>query len=55
MEAKLIQPTIIYDYPVETSPLSKNKLEDPAFVERFEIYAGGMEIGNAYTELNDPQ
>ena len=55
VEAKLIQPTIIYDYPVETSPLSKNKPEDPAFVERFEIYAAGMEIGNAYTELNDPQ
>ena len=52
---KLIQPTIIYDYPVETSPLSKNKPDDPAFVERFEIYAAGMEIGNAYTELNDPQ
>ena len=55
MEEKLIQPTIIYDYPVETSPLSKNKPDDPAFVERFEIYAAGMEIGNAYTELNDPQ
>ncbi len=55
VESKLIQPTIIYDYPVETSPLSKNKPEDPAFVERFEIYAAGMEIGNAYTELNDPQ
>ncbi len=54
-EAKLIQPTIIYDYPVETSPLSKNKPDEPAFVERFEIYAAGMEIGNAYTELNDPQ
>jgi lysyl-tRNA synthetase, class II len=54
-EGKLIRPTIIYDYPVETSPLSKNKPEDPAFVERFEIYAAGMEIGNAYTELNDPQ
>jgi lysyl-tRNA synthetase class 2 len=54
-EEKLIQPTIIYDYPVETSPLSKNKPDDPAFVERFEIYAAGMEIGNAYTELNDPQ
>jgi lysyl-tRNA synthetase class 2 len=54
-EEQLIQPTIIYDYPVETSPLSKNKPEDPAFVERFEIYAAGMEIGNAYTELNDPQ
>jgi len=55
VEAKLIQPTIIYDYPVETSPLSKQKPDDPAFVERFEIYAAGMEIGNAYTELNDPQ
>jgi lysyl-tRNA synthetase, class II len=55
VEHQLIQPTIIYDYPVETSPLSKNKPEDPAFVERFEIYAAGMEIGNAYTELNDPQ
>jgi lysyl-tRNA synthetase class 2 len=55
VEDKLIQPTMIYDYPVESSPLSKNKPEDPAFVERFEIYAAGMEIGNAYTELNDPQ
>ena len=55
MEEQLIQPTLIYDYPVETSPLSKNKPDDPAFVERFEIYAAGMEIGNAYTELNDPQ
>ena len=55
VEHQLIQPTFIYDYPVETSPLSKNKPEDPAFVERFEIYAAGMEIGNAYTELNDPQ
>ncbi|PWU08636.1 MAG: lysine--tRNA ligase [Terriglobia bacterium] len=54
-EEKLIQPTIVYDYPVETSPLSKNKPDDAAFVERFEIYAAGMEIGNAYTELNDPQ
>ncbi|MFB3827251.1 MAG: lysine--tRNA ligase [Bryobacteraceae bacterium] len=54
-ESKLIQPSIVYDYPVETSPLSKNKPEDPGFVERFEIYAAGMEIGNAYTELNDPQ
>jgi lysyl-tRNA synthetase class 2 len=55
IEPTLVQPTIIYDYPVEVSPLSKNKPEDPAFVERFEIYAAGMEIGNAYTELNDPQ
>jgi lysyl-tRNA synthetase class 2 len=55
VEEHLIQPTIIYDYPVETSPLSKNKPDEPEFVERFEIYVAGMEIGNAYTELNDPQ
>lgn len=54
-ESKLIEPTMIYEYPVETSPLSKNNLDDPAFVDRFEIFAAGMEIGNAYTELNDPQ
>lgn len=54
-EPHLFQPVIIYDYPIETSPLSKSKPDDPGFVERFEIYAGGMEIGNAYTELNDPQ
>jgi lysyl-tRNA synthetase class 2 len=54
VEPKLIQPTFIYDYPVEVSPLSKNKVSDPSFVDRFEIYAAGMEIGNAYTELNDP-
>jgi lysyl-tRNA synthetase class 2 len=54
-EPELIQPTIIYDFPVETSPLSKSKPDDPATVERFEIYAAGMEIANAYTELNDPQ
>ena len=46
---------MIYDYPLETSPLSKNKPDEPGFVERFEIYAAGMEIANAYTELNDPQ
>ena len=54
IEPTLVQPTIIYEYPVEVSPLSKNNLQDPAFVDRFEIYAAGMEIGNAYTELNDP-
>ena len=53
-EAHLCQPTIIYDYPVEVSPLSKNKPDEPNFVERFEIFCAGMEIGNAYTELNDP-
>jgi lysyl-tRNA synthetase class 2 len=55
VEPTLIQPTIIYEYPVEVSPLSKNNEQDPAFVDRFEIYAAGMEIGNAYTELNDPR
>jgi lysyl-tRNA synthetase class 2 len=55
VERRLIQPVIIYDYPIETSPLSKNKPDEPDFVERFEIYAAGMEIANAYTELNDPQ
>jgi lysyl-tRNA synthetase, class II len=55
VEKQLFEPTIIYDYPVETSPLSKNKEDDPGFVERFEIYAAGMEISNTYTELNDPQ
>ena len=55
VEATLIQPTIVYDYPFEVSPLSKRKPADPAFVERFEIYVAGMEIANGYTELNDPQ
>lgn len=55
VEDQLIQPTIIYDFPVETSPLSKNKASEPAFVERFEVFAAGMEIANAFTELNDPQ
>jgi lysyl-tRNA synthetase, class II len=55
VEPTLLEPTIIYDYPVEVSPLSKHKREDPAFVERFEIFVAGMEIGNAYTELNDPK
>ena len=54
-EDKLIQPAIIYEYPVETSPLSKRNPDNSAFVDRFEIYAAGMEIGNAYTELNDPR
>jgi lysyl-tRNA synthetase, class II len=53
-ERKLIQPTLIYDFPVEVSPLSKNKPDEPELVERFEIIVAGMEIGNAYTELNDP-
>jgi lysyl-tRNA synthetase class 2 len=55
VEDKLLDPTIIYDFPVEVSPLSKNKPDEPEFVERFEIYAAGMELANAFTELNDPQ
>ncbi len=54
VEKQLIQPTLIYDFPVETSPLSKNKPDEPEFVERFELFIAGMEIANAYTELNDP-
>jgi lysyl-tRNA synthetase class 2 len=53
-EKKLIQPTIIYDFPVEVSPLSKNKPLEPELVERFEIFVAGMEVGNAFSELNDP-
>ncbi len=54
VEPYLVQPTIIYDYPVEVSPLSKAKPDDPAHVERFEFFAGGFELGNAFSELNDP-
>lgn len=54
LEPELIQPTFLYDYPRDISPLAKSKLEDPSIVERFEIYVGGMELGNAFTELNDP-
>jgi lysyl-tRNA synthetase, class II len=54
VEPHLIQPTIIYDYPTAVSPLSKQKPDDPDHVERFEIFAGGFELGNAFSELNDP-
>jgi lysyl-tRNA synthetase class 2 len=53
-EHHLIQPTIIYDYPMAVSPLSKNKPDEPDWVERFEFYIGGFEVGNAFSELNDP-
>ena len=53
-EPRLIQPTILYDYPTDISPLSKCRTDDPTLVERFEIYVAGMELGNAFSELNDP-
>jgi lysyl-tRNA synthetase class 2 len=53
-EDALIQPTIIHEYPVEVSPLAKQNPEEPAMTDRFEVFAAGMEIGNAFTELNDP-
>jgi lysyl-tRNA synthetase class 2 len=53
-EAELIQPTFVYDFPTEVSPLSKQKPDDPDSVERFELYIGGFEVANAFSELNDP-
>ena len=54
VEPRLVQPTFIFDYPLEVSPLAKTKDADPRFVERFELYAGRFELANAYSELNDP-
>ena len=53
-EDKLVQPTILYDFPTDLSPLSKQKPEDPSLTERFEIYVAGMEVANGFSELNDP-
>jgi lysyl-tRNA synthetase class 2 len=54
-EKQLIQPTFITDFPTEISPLSKQRKDDPEYVERFELFIGGMEIANAFSELNDPE
>ncbi len=54
-EEHLIQPTILYDFPMVISPLSKKKPDEPDWVERFEVFIGGLEVGNAFSELNDPE
>ena len=54
-EPKLIQPTLLYDFPTDISPLAKCRPDDPSLVERFEIFVAGMELGNAFSELNDPE
>jgi lysyl-tRNA synthetase, class II len=54
-ESKLIQPTFLYDFPVEISPLSKCRADDPSLAERFEVFVAGMEIANGFSELNDPE
>jgi lysyl-tRNA synthetase class 2 len=53
-EDALVQPTFVYDFPTEVSPLSKQKPDDPETVERFELYIGGFEVANGFSELNDP-
>ncbi|HWE61952.1 MAG TPA: amino acid--tRNA ligase-related protein, partial [Chloroflexota bacterium] len=54
VEPRLIEPVFLIDYPIELSPLAKKKQDDPTLVERFEAFAGGVELANAFTELNDP-
>jgi lysyl-tRNA synthetase class 2 len=53
VEPELIQPTIVYDYPIEISPFARATDDDPLLTERFEFFAGGMELGNAFSEIND--
>ena len=55
VEPSLIQPTILYDYPIELSPFARTTDDDPTIVERFEYFAGGIELGNAFTEINDSE
>jgi lysyl-tRNA synthetase class 2 len=55
IEPRLVEPTILYDYPIELSPFARTRDDDPQIVERFEFYVGGMELGNAFTELNDAE
>jgi lysyl-tRNA synthetase class 2 len=52
---RLVQPTFVHEFPTEISPLSKQTPDDPNWVDRFELYAGGMEIANGFSELNDPE
>jgi lysyl-tRNA synthetase, class II len=54
-EPRLIQPTLLYDFPAEISPLAKCRADDPTLAERFEVFVAGMEVGNAFSELNDPE
>jgi lysyl-tRNA synthetase class 2 len=53
-EDELVEPTFVYDFPTEVSPLAKQNPDDPETVERFELYIGGFEVANAFSELNDP-
>jgi lysyl-tRNA synthetase class 2 len=55
VEEQLVQPTFVTDFPSELSPLAKARTDDPRYVQRFELYVGGLEVANAYTELNDPR
>jgi lysyl-tRNA synthetase class 2 len=55
VEPTLVQPTFVVDFPIELSPLARKKRDEPRLVDRFELYVGGRELANAYSELNDPQ